>query len=65
MISSNSGPISRLPSGTPENQLIRARTPSCQTAKTLDLTESEELNTDSFPLDRLEFKAIITSLIGI
>ena len=34
-------------------------------AKNLDLTESEEPNTNSFPLHRLEFKAMIPSLIGI
>ena len=34
-------------------------------AKNLDLTESEEPNTDSCPLHRLEFKAMIPSLIGI
>ena len=67
MISRNSGPKSRLhrrhgePTHTSRNAILSDRLNSSLKI----LTESDEPNMDSFPLHKLEFKAMIPSLFGI
>ena len=55
MVSSNSGPISRLPSAARRTNSFKQErhlvSPLKFLTKNLDLTESEEPNTDSFPSD--------------
>ena len=67
-ISSNSGPkLSRLHRrhGEPTHTSRNAIQSGCLNSSLKILTESEEPNMDSFPLHRLEFKAMIPSLFGI
>ena len=68
MISSNSGPkLSRLHRrhGDKTHTSRNAIQSDCLNSSLKILTESEEPNMDSFPLHRLEFKAMIPSLFGI
>ena len=67
MISSDSGPKSPLHRrhGEPTHTSRNAILSDCLNSSLKILTESEEPNTDSFPLRRLEFKAMIPSLFGI
>ena len=67
MISRNSRPKRRLQRGHEEatHTIRNAILSDCLNFSLKNLTESEEPSMDSFPLHRLELKAMIPSLFGI